>query len=180
MLSVKLSRVAALAVSALLFLPAITGANEFKVVPSAYGYVARCSVDPMEALRRINAARAAGQRCGWRRMAPARALHWDGSLASVATAHSRDMARRNYFDHRSPEGRTVRDRVAKTPYKMKMVGENLAGGDPQVASAIQGWIDSPDHCENLMNPQFTEVAVACVGQKGSQWGTYWTMVLGRR
>jgi uncharacterized protein YkwD len=49
-----------------------------------------------------------------------------------------------------------------------------------VASAVQGWVDSPSHCQNMMNPQFTEVAVACVGQPGSQWGTYWTMVLGRK
>jgi uncharacterized protein YkwD len=31
-----------------------------------------------------------------------------------------------------------------------------------------------------MNPKFVEVGVACVGRRGSQWGTYWTMVLGRR
>jgi uncharacterized protein YkwD len=90
------------------------------------------------------------------------------------------MARRNYFDHRSPEGRTVRDRVKATGYKMKLVGENLAGGDRELRGALQGWMDSPAHCENLMNPQFSEVAVACVGRSGSQWGTYWTMMLGRR
>jgi uncharacterized protein YkwD len=113
-------------------------------------------------------------------MGPAQALHWDGSLAKVASGHSLDMAKRNYFDHRTPEGRTVRDRVNASGYKTKLVGENLAGGDPEISSAVQGWLDSPAHCENLMNPQFNEVAVACVGQAGSEWGTYWTMVLGRR
>ena len=54
------------------------------------------------------------------------------------------------------------------------------GGDDTLRSALQGWIDSPAHCENLMEPQFTQVAVACVGKPGSQWGTYWTMLLGRR
>ena len=173
-------RAVALALAALLSASAIAEGTPFTVVASPGGYVTRCSVNPTEALARINAARAAGHSCGWHRMGPARPLRWDRSLADVATGHSRDMAHRNYFDHRSPEGRTVRDRVAGTGYKSKLVGENLAGGDPHIASAIQGWLDSPAHCENMMDPKFNEVAVACVGQKGSQWGTYWTMVLGQR
>lgn len=147
---------------------------------AASPYVARCSVQAEDALRRINAARAAGQRCGWRRMPPAPPLRWNTSLLSAATAHSRDMASRNYFDHRSPEGRTVSERVTASRYKWKLVGENLAGGDRSVAGAVQGWIASPDHCQNLMNPKFADVALACVARPGSQWGTYWTMVLGRR
>jgi uncharacterized protein YkwD len=163
-----LARSSALILSAFLWTPALAG------------YVAKCSVDPSEALRRINAARAAGQQCGWHRMPPAPPLQWDGTLQSIAVAHSRDMAKRNYFDHKSPEGRTVRDRVARTYYKAKFVGENLAGGDSQVRGAIQGWVESPSHCENMMNPKFSRVAVACVGQPRSQWGTYWTMMLGAR
>ncbi|HEY0823413.1 MAG TPA: CAP domain-containing protein [Ramlibacter sp.] len=146
----------------------------------AAGYVTQCSVRAEEALRRINAARAAGQRCGWRRMPPAPPLRWEGRLQAIAAAHSRDMARRNYFDHRSPEGREVAHRATAGHYKFRLVGENLAGGDRDVTGAVRGWLESPSHCENLMNPKFAEVAVACVGRKGSQWGTYWTMVLGRR
>jgi uncharacterized protein YkwD len=170
---------ALLLLATLMAAPALASDTPFKVVASPHGYVAQCSVDAAEALRRLNAARASGRSCGGHRMPAAPLLQWDPSLQSVATAHSRDMARRNYFGHRSPEGRTVRDRVAGTPFKTKMVGENLAGGDRQVGGAIQGWLESPAHCENLMNPKFSQVAVACVGKKGSQWGTYWTMVLGR-
>ena len=146
----------------------------------AQSYVTRCSVDATEALRRINAARAAGHSCGWHRMPPAPPLRWDGTLQSVAAGHSSDMARRNYFDHRSPEGRTVSERVRARRYPWKWVGENLAGGDRNVRSAVKGWIESPSHCENMMNPKFADVAVACVANPRSQWGTYWTMVLGRK
>ena len=143
-------------------------------------YVTHCSVQAQEALHRINAARAAGQRCGLRSMPPAPPLRWDETLQTVAARHSRDMAVRNYFDHKSPEGRTVSERVSGTPYKFGIVGENLAGGDPSVASVVQGWIESPGHCVNMMDPRFAEVAVACVGHNGSDWGTYWTMILGRK
>lgn len=144
------------------------------------GQPTACSVDAAEALRRINAARTAGQRCGWRRMPPAPALRWNGSLQAAAAGHSQDMARRNYFDHSSPEGRTVSERVRARRYPWKSVGENLAGGDRNIASAVKGWIESPSHCENMMNPRFADVAVACVANPRSQWGTYWTMVLGKR
>lgn len=144
------------------------------------GPVASCGMRTEEALQRINAARAAGRRCGGRSMPPAGPLRWDAQLFSAAEAHSQDMARRNYFEHRSPEGREVSQRVSASRYRWKSVGENLAGGDRSIAEAVQGWLDSPDHCENLMDPKFVDVAVACVAQPGTEWGTYWTMVLGRK
>ena len=139
-----------------------------------------CHVRADEALRLINAARAAGAQCGAVAMAPAPALHWDRRLQQAAAAHSADMAGNNYFEHRSPEGLSVRDRVSAVHYPLKGVGENIAGGDESIAEAVQGWLGSPAHCENLMDAHFTDVAVACSAQPGTQWGTYWTMVLGRR
>lgn len=144
------------------------------------GPAASCGMRTEEALQRINAARAAGRRCGSHGMAPAPPLRWDAQLQSAAEGHSQDMARRNYFEHRSPEGREVSQRVSASHYRWKSVGENLAGGDRSIAEAVEGWLNSPDHCENLMDPKFVDVAVACVAQPGTEWGTYWTMVLGRK
>lgn len=135
---------------------------------------------PQEMLQRINAARAAGHRCGLRSMGPARPLRWDASLYAAAAGHSLDMARRNYFEHESPDGSTVSQRASASRYDWKSVGENIAGGDRSVDDAVQGWLASPEHCENIMDPDFRDVAVACVSQPGTQWGTYWTMMLGRR
>lgn len=141
---------------------------------------ANCGMRTEEALQRINAARAAGRRCGARNMPPAPALRWDTQLYSAASVHSTDMARRNYFEHASPEGTQVSQRVSASQYKWKSVGENLAGGDRSIAEAVHGWLNSPDHCENLMDAKYVDVAVACVAQPGTEWGTYWTMVLGRK
>lgn len=142
--------------------------------------VASCGASVEEALARINAARAAGFRCGGRAMGPSSPLKWDPSLFSAAEGHSLDMAKRNYFEHRSPEGQDVSHRVSATPYKWRSVGENLAGGDRTVAEAIQGWLESPQHCENMLDPKYRDVALACEARSGTEWGTYWTMVLGRR
>lgn len=137
-------------------------------------------MSPQEVLQRINAARAAGYRCGRRAMGPAAPLKWEPTLFSAASSHSMDMARRNYFEHRSPEGADVASRASAVNYNWKSVGENIAGGDLSVDEAMQGWLNSPDHCENIMDPKFVDVAVACVAQPGTEWGTYWTMMLGRK
>ena len=132
------------------------------------------------ALRQVNLARASVRACGPIRMRPANALAWDPALASAALQHSSDMATRGYFDHISPDGRRVGYRVSFEGYNWRTVGENLAGGDSTLAGAIRGWLGSPTHCQNLMNPAFVEVGGACVHQPGSQWGYYWTLVLAAR
>jgi uncharacterized protein YkwD len=139
---------------------------------------AQVSID--DVLQRINAARASGYRCGRHAMGPASPLRWDGSLYTAAEGHSLDMAKRNYFEHTSPEGADVASRASAVQYRWKTVGENIAAGVRSMPEAVQTWLESQGHCENIMNPQFQDVAVACVAQPGTQWGTYWTMVLGRK
>lgn len=135
---------------------------------------------PEEVLQRLNAVRASGYRCGGHRMGPAAPVRWDPLLYSTAATHSLDMAKRNYFEHRSPEGGDVGSRATANSYRWKTLGENIAGGDRSVAEVMQAWLDSSEHCENMLDPRFADVAVACVAEPGSQWGMYWTMVLGRR
>lgn len=131
-------------------------------------------------LREVNAARARGMSCGTRRMPPTAPLAWSDALASAAARHSADMARRDYFDHASPEGQRVGARVTAAGYGWRSIGENIAGGDRSVEVVVRGWMDSPGHCANIMNPEFRDIGAACVERPGTTWGTYWTMVLGRR
>lgn len=133
-----------------------------------------------EILQRLNALRASGHRCGGRAMPPAPPVQWDTALYSAASGHSLAMAKGNFFDHRSPDGRSVSQRASASNYAWKSVGENIAGGDSTVAGVMQGWLDSADHCRNMLDATFLDVAVACVQQPGTEWGTYWTMVLGRK
>ena len=131
-------------------------------------------------LKQLNAARAVARSCGAHRMQAARPLAWDRTLAEAAEQHSVDMVARRYFDHVSPDGKHVSQRVTAQGYKWRMVGENLAGGDTTVPAVIAGWLGSPEHCQNLMSPAYADVGAACVQQPGSHWGTYWTLVLATR
>lgn len=58
-----------------------------------------------------------------------RALEWDADLAAIAYKHSLDMARRNYFDHVTPEGKNFTDRYHENGYhKNTRVGDLVYGG----------------------------------------------------
>ncbi len=132
-------------------------------------------------LARINQLRASGATCGARgAFAPATALAWAGPLTQASEGHSQDMATANYFAHASADGRTLADRVNATGYVWSTLGENIAAGYATVDSVMDGWIASDGHCANLMNPNFSQVGVACIaGATGSAYNTYWTMDLGR-
>jgi uncharacterized protein YkwD len=93
------------------------------------------------------------------------ALTPDPLLDKVAQLYAEDMLRRNYFSHSNPEGKTATDRYAAlggqgTP------GENLAilqhppaAFVPPNASLLaffeKGWMGSPTHRPNLVNPKAT-------------------------
>jgi uncharacterized protein YkwD len=133
-----------------------------------------------DALRLVNQQRAAGATCGSRgSFAPAAALTWNARLAGAAYGHSRDMADNNYFSHDSRDGRSMVDRINATGYTWSTIGENIAAGYGSVQSTVNGWMASEGHCANLMNPRFTEFALACARNDASQYRIYWTQNLGR-
>ena len=86
-------------------------------------------------------------------------LRWDERLAAAARAHSEDMAARRYFEHVSPEGRTPAARVqaAGVPYRRvaENIGESRNQEDP-VRAAADGWMNSPGHRANIVDPAFVE------------------------
>ncbi|TWO65028.1 CAP domain-containing protein [Caenimonas sedimenti] len=131
-------------------------------------------------LQQVNAVRARGSNCGGQVYGAARAVAWNDQLVSAASGHSRDMADRNYFDHRSLSGTEPAHRVDAVGYKWRGVAENIAAGQFDAHSVMRGWLNSPGHCSNIMDPKFTEIGVACAARAGTVYGGYWTMVLARR
>jgi len=132
-----------------------------------------------EVMQRVNALRAAGAVCGSTAYAATVPLAWNSLLLQAASGHSSDMAQNNYFSHTSLDGRTMARRVVATGYTYSALGENIAAGQSTVESVITGWTNSPGHCQNLMNPAFRDIGVACVRSDTSNYRYYWTMVLGR-
>lgn len=131
-----------------------------------------------ELLQRISTLRAQGASCGSSgTFAATTALQWHTTLATVATAHSTDMAQNDYFSHTGLDGSSVGDRVGATGYSWSFVAENIAAGQGSVAAVMNAWSASAGHCANMMSPRAVHIGMACV--RDASGTPIWTMVLAR-
>ena len=106
-------------------------------------------------------------------------LQPNGPLAEVARQYSQRMADENFFGHVSPAGDGPAQRVSEANILYAMVGENLftSTNAPDPAPlAVQGWMESPGHRENILRSGFTETGVG-VWQRGSTY--YFTQLFMR-
>src|SRR5262249_62385218 len=124
------------------------------------------------ALELVNDVRSHGTRCGERLFAPAPPVALSGTLANVAFGHAADMAEHDYFEHRDLNGKSPADRDRTGGYRATLVGENIAYGPKSVEEVVQGWLDSPGHCENIMDPRFAEMGIAYAAGRSGRHGLY--------
>jgi uncharacterized protein YkwD len=103
------------------------------------------------------------------------ALQSRPELDRAAQAHAEDMLNRNYFDHVSPEGKTVFDRyVAAGGSRWRLVAENIGKcatckRAPRIADVTRlqdGWMRSASHRENIMSPGVTQFGFGMVAMAG--------------
>jgi uncharacterized protein YkwD len=116
-----------------------------------------------EVLRLSNQHRQAGAICGTVRYVPAAPLAMSAELRCAARLHSKDMSDRAYFSHTSPDGVSFSQRIARAGYDWRTAGENIASGYRSPQAVVDGWIRSAGHCQNLMNPSFTQIGVGFHG-----------------
>jgi uncharacterized protein YkwD len=155
------------------------GLDTWLVLASAYVVPAssQAPVLATRALRLVNEVRARGTHCGERSFAPVAPVRLSGTLAGVALGHAADMAEHNYFEHEDLAGHSPADRVRAVGYQEKLVGENIAYGPKSADEVVQGWLDSPGHCENIMDPRFAEMGIAFAAGRSSKRGLYWVQLL---
>ena len=123
----------------------------------------------------VNAARAAGRRCGTKYFAAAGPLAIDPALTRAALVHSRDMAAHDAFDHLGSDGSSPATRVERAGFKdHRLVGENIAAGAMTANDVMQGWLASPGHCENIMDGRFTLIGIAYAENLHTSSAVFWT------
>lgn len=148
----------------------------------------RCSIDAGDwppawaafeagVLEAVNRVRAEGAVCDGVLQAPAPLLSRDVLLEHSARLHSLDMAEQRYLSHESLDGRTLGDRVAAVGYTGSPIGENIAQGQGSVDEVMNGWMSSPGHCLNIMNPSYRVLGVGYAEVEGGD-GPRWTQNFG--
>lgn len=150
-----------------------TPSNSYNASPAPTAAAVAVTGDERRAFELINSER---QRRG---LHP---LVMDGSLARIARQHSEDMARGGYLSHTDRQGLDLRGRAQVLGLRnWKAIAENIAynqGYSDPTAFAVERWMISQQHRENVLNDEYTHAGVGVV--RASDGTYYFTQVFMRR
>lgn len=101
-------------------------------------------------------------------------LKWSDDVARIARLHSENMANYNFFSHAGIDGLLVNDRADILGIsRWQAIGENIAynqGFDNPVEFAVERWMQSPKHRDNLLSSRWKESGI---GVAVTENGTYY-------
>jgi uncharacterized protein YkwD len=93
-------------------------------------------------------------------------LRENPKLRRAAERHTDSMVSERFFDHTSPSGSTMVERIRRTGYTKRArswaLGENIAWGSGSLATAAQihrSWMNSPGHRANILQRSFREIGI---------------------
>ncbi len=122
-----------------------------RVGPSILGYAA--NISPDEVIRLTNEKRT---------QAGLLPLQENPALSQAAQAKGADMLNRDYWAHLAPDGTQPWKFFTDFGYKYRYAGENLARDFSNPSSAVDAWMASPTHKENLLSPKYKEIGIAVI------------------
>lgn len=92
-------------------------------------------------------------------------LQWDDALFKAARRHALLMVKLKAMEHQFTGEPTVEERLAAAGAHFSYIAENVAIGT-NAQSIHSGWMNSPGHRKNILNPRVTAVGIAAVGGNG--------------
>ena len=100
-------------------------------------------------------------------------------LTQAAQQYSDVLATDGCFAHTCGPVPEMTQRDAQAGYTgWTAVGENIAAGYPSPEAVVSGWMASPGHRANILNPDYRELGVGL--SSGGKYGAYWTEEFGAR
>lgn len=102
-------------------------------------------------------------------------------LAASAQTYAQAMAKGGFFGHEGPDGSTPASRNEAAGYQgWSFLAENIAAGQASPAEALQAWMNSPTHRENILAANARETGVGLAVVAGSPYRVYWVQEFGAR
>jgi hypothetical protein len=92
-------------------------------------------------------------------------LEWDQALADAALKHCMRMAAEGPISHRYGGEPDLSARAGEAGAHFSLIEENIAVGS-YPSQIHQGWLDSPGHRGNLLNPEIDRIGIAVVAAQG--------------
>lgn len=103
------------------------------------------------------------------------------TLTLVALNKARDLLEKNYFAHTNPEGKEFYEWIEEMGYRYNYVGENLAMNFVTNEGAIEAWMKSEKHRQNILEKRFKEIGVAkLTGKMGDKQTTIIVQIFGTK
>ena len=133
-------------------------------LPRVLGYAA--NIAPSEVVRLTNEKRAQNG------LAP---LSENSVLSSAALAKGNDMISKGYWAHFAPDGTSPWSFFSSFGYKYRYAGENLARDFSSASTAVDAWMNSPTHKENILNANYREIGIGVT--EGSLAGVDTTIIV---
>ncbi len=114
---------------------------------------------------------------GVRREAALPLLRTSPRLMQIAGQYSEVLAAQGAIAHMGPDGSGPGDRLTRGGYAWAIYAENLAAGMSTAVEVVSGWLQSPAHRANLLDPRLTEVGVGWSHRANDpgQFGDYWVL-----
>ena len=107
-------------------------------------------------------------------------LEEQDALRQAAEWMAGDMAKHDAFAHTDSRGRDFTERLRAFGYHdARLMAENIGKGAESPQAAVHGWLSSPAHRRNLLDPEARDVGVGyAIGGRDRQ--PYWVLDLGAR
>ena len=89
-------------------------------------------------------------------------LSLNSTLSQAAQAKGADMLNKGYWAHVAPDGTQPWTFITNFGYKYRYAGENLARDFSSASSAVEAWMKSSSHKENLLSSKYKEIGIGVI------------------
>ena len=103
-------------------------------------------------------------------------IQLDANLTAAAATHSRDMAIQNRPWHFGSDGSSPIQRVQRTGYAGKLLGENISETYETELQTLSAWMNEPDTRSVIMDPKASNMGFAWFQERNGK--IWWTLVTG--
>lgn len=103
-------------------------------------------------------------------------LQLNSQLNAAAATHSRDMSVQNRPWHFGSDGSSPLDRVARTGYQGKLIGENISETYENETATLSAWMDLPDTRDVILSPEARNLGLSW--HQESNGKIWWTLITG--
>ncbi len=106
----------------------------------------------------------------------AQPLTLSSELTAAAATHSRDMSLQNRPWHFGSDGSSPLQRVQRTGYAGRMLGENISETYETEVETLSAWMELPDTRAVILDPAARDVGFSWYQEPGGK--IWWTLVTG--